>query len=243
MSELARDLLQKIIDEHAKQQNEHEIRRKELDKLVVHFDGRMKNVELATIMEQIKTDEKVSKLLEDHKNEKDQKVAALKRILILEKQLDEKKMVELENQQLKSQLQIMSDQLKEKNEEMDDLESLNQTLVVKQLRFNDELQGARNVLIHGLGQMPSSSSGRRPSLGIKRMGDLNSRVFVSACEQRFGKGGGKYKASQLCSQWEEELKNPDWHPFEIATLDGKTQYDVILIFSFYFRKFIISVLV
>ncbi|WOL15000.1 factor of DNA methylation 5-like [Canna indica] len=254
MQQLARDHSHKILKENAKlrseldsKRDELEIRRKQLDKLVAQNDtdkrkldderrkNAMKNssLELAT-MEQNKADEKVLKLLEDHKREK---VAALKKILNLEKQLDQKQKLELEIQQLKNQLQIMKhmegeedatmkkkidemgEQLKEKIEEMDDLESLNQTLVVKERMSNDELQEARKELIHGLGEMLSG----RTLLGIKRMGELDDKPFLLACKQRFEKGDAEYKASLFCSQWEEELKNPDWHPFKIVSVDGKTQ--------------------
>ncbi|THU68012.1 hypothetical protein C4D60_Mb05t30750 [Musa balbisiana] len=123
-------------------------------------------------MEQKKADEDVLRLLEDQKREKE---AALKKILQLEKQLDQKQKLELEIQQLKGQLQIMKhmeqeeeeeeegggdattvqkkisdmkEQLQEKMEEMEDLEALNQTLVVKERMSNDELQEARKELIH-----------------------------------------------------------------------------------------------
>lgn len=94
-----------------------------------------------------------------------EKEAALKKILQLEKQLDAKQKLELEIQQLRGQLQVMkhmggeedievkkkmeemSEQLQEKVEEMEDLEALNQTLVVKERKSNDELQEARKELI------------------------------------------------------------------------------------------------
>lgn len=94
-----------------------------------------------------------------------EKEDALKKILQLERQLDAKQKLELEIQQLKGQLQVMqhmgaeedstvknkidelSSELNEKIEEMEDMEALNQTLVVKERKSNDELQEARKELV------------------------------------------------------------------------------------------------
>lgn len=87
-----------------------------------------------------------------------------KKIILLEKQLDAKQAVELEIERLKGQLNVMKHiggddlevikkvedihkTLREKEEELDDLESLNQTLVVQERKSNDELQDARKELI------------------------------------------------------------------------------------------------
>lgn len=93
-----------------------------------------------------------------------EKEAALMRILKLEEQLDNKQALELEIQQLKGKLQVMkhmesdddsvkkkmeemNEELEEKMGEMEGLESLNQALLVKERRSNDELQAARKELI------------------------------------------------------------------------------------------------
>lgn len=89
-----------------------------------------------------------------------------KRIIQLEKQLDAKQAVELEIEQLRGSLNVMKhiedegDQevlkkvdtllksLREKEEEYDGLEALNQTLIVKERNSNDELQDARKELVN-----------------------------------------------------------------------------------------------
>lgn len=93
-----------------------------------------------------------------------EKHAALKKILLLEQQLDAKQKLELEIQQLKGKLKVMehmpgdedsasknkinelSEALQEKIDELDGMESLNQTLVIKESKSNIELQEARNEL-------------------------------------------------------------------------------------------------
>lgn len=83
---------------------------------------------------------------------------------MLEKKLDAKQAVELEIERLRGQLNVMKhmgdddlevlkkmdeihNNLKEKEEEFVDLESLYQTLVVQERKSNDELQEARKELI------------------------------------------------------------------------------------------------
>lgn len=94
-----------------------------------------------------------------------EKEEALKKVLELERQLDAKQKLEMEIEELKGKLQVlkhlgdqddaavqskmkeMNEELEQKQEEMGDLESLNQTLVVKERQSNDELQEARKELI------------------------------------------------------------------------------------------------
>lgn len=52
-------------------------------------------------------------------------------------------------------------------------------------------------------------------IGIKRMGDLDTKPFESACKKKFPSEDADIKASELCSRWDEEIRNPSWHPFKI----------------------------
>lgn len=94
-----------------------------------------------------------------------EKEEALRKILELERENDTKQKLEMEIAELKGKLEVMKhlggdddaavqNKIKEMNEElvgkmeeMDDLESLNQTLLAKERRSNDELQDARRTLI------------------------------------------------------------------------------------------------
>lgn len=87
-------------------------------------------------------------------------------IIELEKKLDAKQALELEIQRLRGAVQVMKhigndgdeeaeeklgaiqDELKEKEEELEGLEALNQALIVKERKTNDELQDARKELIN-----------------------------------------------------------------------------------------------
>lgn len=89
-----------------------------------------------------------------------------KRIIQLERQLDAKQAIELEIEQLRGSLNVMKHMgddgdlevlkkvdaihtmLREKEGDLDDLEALNQTLIVKERKSNDELQEARKELVN-----------------------------------------------------------------------------------------------
>ncbi|XP_072977365.1 factor of DNA methylation 5-like isoform X2 [Typha angustifolia] len=224
---------------------ELDFRRRQLDRLAAQNDYDKRKLEdekqknamkdsslhLATI-EQQKADESVLRLVEEQKREKE---AALKKILQLEKQLDARQKLELEIQQLKGKLQVMkhmggeedssvkkkmdemSEQLNEKIEEMEGMEELNQALIIKERKSNDELQEARKELISGLTEMLSG----RSLIGIKRMGELDEKPFRNACKQRYSKEDADVKAMMFCSKWQDELRNPEWHPFKVIIADEK----------------------
>lgn len=183
-------------------------------------------------MEQKRADENVLRLIEDQKREKE---AALKKILQLESKLDAKQKLELEIEELKGNLKVMQhmggegeddkklkekmkeidDELKDKIEEMEGLENLNQTLLVKERKSNDELQEARKELIEGLRDMLRG----RALIGIKKMGELDDKPFLIACKQKFPAKEAQLKAAELCSLWQDELRKPDWYPFKVVNED------------------------
>ena len=85
-------------------------------------------------------------------------------MLQLERQVDEKQKLELDIEQLKGKLEVvkhmegegvdvkkrteeLTAKLNERIEEMEDLEALNQTLVIKERMTNDEIQDAKKELI------------------------------------------------------------------------------------------------
>ncbi|CAA7408438.1 unnamed protein product [Spirodela intermedia] len=225
-------------------------RRRQLEELVAENDAERRKLDvekeknakkntalqLASI-EQKNADEKVLNLLIEQKREKE---AALGKILQLEKQLDAKQKLELEIEQLKGKLQVMkhmggeedtvlekkmaemSEELKEKIDDMDAMEDLNRVLLKKERESTDELQEARKELISGL----KDSLTGRSFIGIKRMGDLDDKAFQTACKQRFP-DDPDVKAAFFSSRWHSELLNPDWHPFRIVTVDGKEKEEVI----------------
>ncbi|KAH6831500.1 XH/XS domain-containing protein [Perilla frutescens var. hirtella] len=178
--------------------------------------------------EQRKADENVLRLVEEQKREKEE---ALKKVLELERNLDEKQKLEMEIEELKGKLEVMkhlggdddaavqqrinqmNELLLEKKENLDGLEDLNQQLLAKERQSNDELQEARKELIAGLTEMLNSN---RVNIGIKRMGEIDDKAFKNVCKQRYSSDEAEIKAVELCSLWQEKLKNPEWHPFRVV---------------------------
>lgn len=88
-----------------------------------------------------------------------------RKIIELEKTLDAKQALELEIEQKRGTYQVMKhlgeedleikkkmdailQEIKDKEEEKEQMEELNQALIVKELKTNDELQDARKELIN-----------------------------------------------------------------------------------------------
>ncbi|XP_023904774.1 protein INVOLVED IN DE NOVO 2 [Quercus suber] len=249
----ARDHFQRIFKDHEKlkllvesQKTELEHRGVELEKREARNESESKklaeeieknairnsSLQLASL-EQEKADVNVLKLAEDQKRQKEE---LHKRIIQLEKQLDAKQALELEIERLRGSLNVMKHmgddgdveilekvdtilkQLREKEGELEDLEALNQTLIVKERKSNDELQEARKELVNDLKDLAS-----RAHIGVKRMGELNSKPFHEAMKRKYNEEEAEDRASELCSLWEEYLKDPDWHPLKVITVDGKHQ--------------------
>ncbi|KAF5733824.1 intracellular protein transport protein USO1-like isoform X2 [Tripterygium wilfordii] len=113
-------------------------------------------------LEQQKADESVLKLADYQKREKE---VLHEKIIWLEKQLDAKQTLELEIEQMRGKLNVkqhMADgdvevmqeveeilkNKREKEQELEDLDELNQTLIIREHKSNEELQEARKELIN-----------------------------------------------------------------------------------------------
>ncbi|KHM99086.1 hypothetical protein glysoja_050156 [Glycine soja] len=182
-------------------------------------------------LEQMKADENVMKLAEDQKRQKEQLHA---KIIQLQKQVDMKQELELEIQQLKGSLTVLKHMeddkdaeilnkvdtlqknLRDKEQSLQDLDALNQTLIIKKRESNDELQEARQALVDAIKELQSHGNIR-----LKRMGELDTRPFLEAMKQRYNEEDAEERASELCSLWKEYLKDPDWHPFKVIMVEGK----------------------
>ncbi|PKU68189.1 factor of DNA methylation 1-like [Dendrobium catenatum] len=218
---------------------EIEQRCKELNKYDAKNDGEKRNIdiekektalentnlELATI-EKERADEEVKNLMEEQKREKE---VAFARILQLENELNQKQKLELEIAQLKGKLKVMAHLQGEEDidtkikeihnrleEDKEGLEELHNTLLTKEREANQELNEARAELIGGLSKLLKGPT----LIGIKRMGDLDIKPFEIACKKKFSAEDADIKASELCSSWDEEIRNPSWHPFKIIEHNG-----------------------
>jgi len=59
------------------------------------------------------------------------------------------------------------------------------------------------------------------AIGIKRMGELDEKPFQNACKRKYGNIDYQTKAAELVSSWQDELKNPSWHPFLVVQVNGE----------------------
>ncbi|XP_028775760.1 protein INVOLVED IN DE NOVO 2-like [Neltuma alba] len=241
MQKRARDHAEKILRDHEEDRLRLEAQRIKLENL--EKDLRLRQAQNETerqkllhqkkmneraTMEQKLADQRVMRLADKQKKEKEE---LHKRILGLQRKLDDKQELELNIQQMRGALDVLQEMnhmgededikvkkemdkikedLKDKEEELEAVEELQQTLIVKERKTNDELQDARKELINGLehlGTRPGSSN-----ITVKKMGELDHRPFLTAAK---GKGpDDEVLALQLCSQWEVDLRDPSWQPFK-----------------------------
>lgn len=74
--------------------------------------------------------------------------------------------------------------------------------------FTEYFQGLQDML-----------SGRT-NIGVKRMGEIDMKAFHDACKEKFDHEEAQIKASELCSLWQDKMKNPEWHPLKVVEVDG-----------------------
>ncbi|XP_071724654.1 factor of DNA methylation 4-like [Rutidosis leptorrhynchoides] len=183
-------------------------------------------------LEQKKADENMLQLDEDHKKEKEK---LHKKIIELEKQLDSKHALELEIEQLQGSLDVMKhmkdddakreetmkqieEELKDKKEDLDNMDALYQSLIVQERKSNDELQDGRKELVKVF-----SAAGCKTQLGVKMMGQLNKGPFRCVVKRKYLNAGAddvKKKVDALWGEWKGYLGDPQWHPFKMIQVPG-----------------------
>ncbi|XP_021716137.1 protein INVOLVED IN DE NOVO 2-like [Chenopodium quinoa] len=211
----------------------HEIllekREADYDNKIIKLRRQRKMNDLAT-QEQHRSEQKVLKLVEEHEREKE---ALHKKIIDLEKQTDQRQALELEIEQLKGAAQVMehmgrdsetkkkmeeiNEDLKDKEEELECLDALYQTLIVKERNCNDELQDARKELITGLKERKAV----RANIGVKAMGCLDKKVFESVAKEKYSEEEAPAKANELYDLCLEYIGDHDWKPFKSITECGQ----------------------
>ncbi|GMH04268.1 hypothetical protein Nepgr_006107 [Nepenthes gracilis] len=189
-------------------------------------------------MVQQRADENVLKLAEEQKRQKEE---LHNKIMKLQNQLEAKQALELEIEQLRGALNVMKHvgdegdmevmekvekmlrDLREKEGELEEVETLNQTLIVKERRSNEELQEARGELISGLKEMSN-----RANICVRRMGELDNTPFLKACKRKHSDELAEEKAVELCCLWEGYLKDPGWHPFKVIKLEEEAEHQEVI---------------
>ncbi|XP_062084967.1 factor of DNA methylation 4-like [Humulus lupulus] len=191
-----------------------------------------KMIKKATL-EQNKAEEKMFCLAKEQQKEKEK---LRKKIIALEKQLDSKQALELTIERMRGALEVMKhmggeedmeveknmkeiqEQLNEKEEEYEGLEALNQALVIKERRSNDELQEARKEMIKGL-----RDSSSRAFIGVKRLGELDIKPILTAVKRKSSDEEAEVRATEICSLWDSHIRDPSWYPFKISNKGGKPE--------------------
>ncbi|KAM7499286.1 hypothetical protein LguiA_023700 [Lonicera macranthoides] len=129
--------------------------------------------------------------------------------------------------ELKAKLKDLSPEISEYNcasrkeleEELENLESTNQTLILKERVSNQELQDARKEALEALQAILSN----RSTLRIKRMGEVDPKPFLYMCQKKYSAACSEEQSALLCSLWQENVKDPHWHPFKTIPVDGRMQ--------------------
>ncbi|XP_047952252.1 factor of DNA methylation 1-like [Salvia hispanica] len=105
---------------------------------------------------------------------------------------------------------------------MDETREEMNVLITKERASNDELQGVRKELIKGFRE--SSSRGH---IGLKTIGELDHDAFINHLVMRMPPGDNVIRGVELCTEWEEKIKDVHWHPFNISEdANGKPQRSI-----------------
>ncbi|TVU21917.1 hypothetical protein EJB05_31588 [Eragrostis curvula] len=124
----------------------------------------------------------------------------------------------LEKEKLEIEIAKLDAETKFKMEKLDEMlegEKFSVTLC-NSIQAKMELQEIRKELIVGLQELLPSPVG----IGVKRMGEVDELIFRAACQRRYGDDEAEVQAAMLASVWDQEFRNPSWHPFKIIDVNG-----------------------
>ncbi|CAM0914088.1 unnamed protein product [Alopecurus aequalis] len=94
-------------------------------------------------------------------------------------------------------------------------------IAVQSASRGDDLEVVGQMLIKGFTETDSGWH-----VGLKEMGKLNVKPFWDACAMKLPPSQSAARASELYTEWQELISNPEWKPFKTVTVDGNRQ-DVI----------------
>ncbi|KAF5954202.1 hypothetical protein HYC85_007058 [Camellia sinensis] len=225
------------LEAHVKliEQRENELEKREAQnenmKMLLKYQEEMSDGKFVCSQNKKAILEEKKKLAEEQKR-KEEKFH--RRIGELQKKLDAKQELELEAERMRGAVEVimrkMSDdgdleelkdkmdeikkQLNEKEQYIEDQDSLLEALIIKEHKCNDELREVRKELIYGL------MNRRGGVIGVKKMGELDNKPFQTAAKRKYAVREAELKAIELCSLWEGYLRDPNWHPFKVIPVEG-----------------------
>ncbi|XVF83714.1 hypothetical protein PTKIN_Ptkin16aG0513700 [Pterospermum kingtungense] len=94
--------------------------------------------------------------------------------------------------EVKKKVDVCLKELREKEAELEDVLALNQTLIVREHLSNNVLHEARKEFINALKEIHC-----RSQIGVKRMGELDSKPFLEATERKYNEEHVEAIASEI----------------------------------------------
>ncbi|CAI9288050.1 unnamed protein product [Lactuca saligna] len=128
---------------------------------------------------------------------------------------DEREPIDLEEKLKNSQSKLIQkdEQLQELKEQLQELKDRVNTVCLAIQRKNDEMQDARQELIHGLEMYPYCSY-----VGIKTMGVVDSMPFYFGCHlTKKTRKETKKNPTNLLVKCRKLVEDQNWHPFKVGS--------------------------
>jgi hypothetical protein len=63
------------------------------------------------------------------------------------------------------------------------------------------------------------------------MGELDLKAIANACRLDLSQEDAQVTCANLCSKWQNEISDPNWHPFRVVMVNGEwTVWKISLLF-------------
>jgi hypothetical protein len=69
-------------------------------------------------------------------------------------------------------------------------------------------------------QTIKKTSTKHDRIGVKKMGEFNTKSFIDAMKKRYNEDEAELRGAKLCSLWKENINDPNWNPFKVVFVDG-----------------------
>lgn len=68
----------------------------------------------------------------------------------------------------------------------------------------------------------------RTKIGIKMIGEIDPKVFLNMCKQKYPKEDAEAESAILRTKWQKEINNAGWNPFKIVVVNGKELVRIVI---------------